>query len=194
MEGAGVEKRGRGGAEAATFVEIVKADGPAFCVFFFFLEETHGDAHPEKLRGLDAAVFAAGLIDDEVAIVEGLDAEVVEIEVSGGVESFGDFVEVGNFEQLGGEAFDGDAVLEVGFESGFVGLLEFVDAIAGDGPIEDFLVDVGEEDAAGEFREIGVFLDEGLGVEDNGVFEVLFGDFIADGAAEFAVDIGFGEI
>ena len=75
-----------------------------------------------------------------------------------------------------------------------MGVLQLVDAVAGDGPVEDFLVDVGEEDAAGEFREVGVFLDEGLGVEDDGVFEVLFGDFIANGAAEFALDFSFADV
>ena len=63
-------------------------------VGFLFLEEAHGDAHPEELRGLEAAVLAAGFVDDEVAIVEGLDAEVVEVEVGGGVEGVGEFVEV----------------------------------------------------------------------------------------------------
>ena len=194
MEGAGVEEGGGGGAEAAALVEVVKADGPTFGVIFFLFEEAHGDAHPEELRGLDAAVFAAGFIDDEVAIVEGLDAEVVEIEVGGGVEGFGEFVEVVNFQQLGIEAFDGDTVFQIGLEGGLVGVFQFIDAIAKDRPIEDFLVDVGEQDAGGELREVGVFFDERLGVEDDGVFEVLGGNFIADRAAEFAFDIGVGDV
>jgi hypothetical protein len=139
-------------------------------------------------------VFAAGFVNDEIAIVEGLDTEVVEVEVGGGVEGFGEFIEVVEVEELGVETFDGDAVLEVGFEGGFMGLLQFVDAVAEDGPVEYFLVDVGEQDAAGEFREVGVLLDECLGVEDDGVFEVFFGDLVADGAAEFALDFGFADV
>ena len=71
--------------------------------------------------------------------------------------------------------------------------LQLVDAVREDVPAEDFLVDVGEEDAAGELGEVGVLLDEGLGVEDDGVLEVLFGDLVADGAAEFALDLGVGD-
>jgi hypothetical protein len=73
-----------------------------------------------------------------------------------------------------------------------VGFLQAADAVAQMIPVEDFFVDVGELDAAGEFREVGVALDEGLRVEDDGVFEVLLGDFGADGAAEFAFDLDFG--
>ncbi len=97
-------------------------------------------------------------------------------------------------EQLGVEAFDGDAVLEVFLEALLVGFLELLDAIGGDVPIEDFLVDVGEEDAGGEFREVRVLFDEGLGVEDDGGFEILGGNFRADGAAEFALDLLLGEV
>jgi hypothetical protein len=85
-------------------------------------------------------------------------------------------------------------VLEVGLEGGLVGGFELVDAVAEDAPIEDFFVDVGEEDAGGKFREVGVFFDESLGVEDDGTFEVLGGNFVADGAAEFAFDLGFGDV
>ena len=90
VEGAGIEKGGRGGAEAAAFVEIVKADDPLLALGFLVFKETHGDAHPEELRGLDALVLVARLVDDEVAVVEGLYAEVVEIEVGGGVECVGE--------------------------------------------------------------------------------------------------------
>ena len=63
-------------------------------VLFLLHEEAHGDAHPEELRRLDAAGGLAGFVDDEVAVVEGLDAEVVEVEVGGGIEGVGEFVEV----------------------------------------------------------------------------------------------------
>ena len=53
-----------------------------------------------------------GLVHDEVAIVERLDAEEVELEVGGGIEGGGELVEV-VVEQRGREALDLDAALEV---------------------------------------------------------------------------------
>ena len=194
MESAGVKKGRRGGAEATAFVEVVEADGPLLGLGFLFLEKAHGNAHPEELRGLDALMLVARFIDDEVAVVEGLDAEVVEIEVGGGIEGGGELVEIVFLQQIRVEALDGDAVLEVGLEALFVGLLELVHAIGRDGPIEDFLVDVGEQDSGGELREVGVLLDEGLRVEDDGGFEVFGGNFRANRAAEFALDLGLGEV
>jgi hypothetical protein len=194
VEGAGVEEGGGGGAEAAAFVEVVKADGPASASFSSRLKRPMATRIQKNCGVSMRRWLAAGFVDDEVAVVEGLDAEVVEVEVGGGIEGFGEFVEVVNFQQLGIEALDGDAVFEIGFEGGLVGVFQFVDAVLEDGPVEDFLVDIGEEDAAGEFREVGVLFDEGLGVEDDGVLEVLFGDLIADGAAEFAFDLDVRDV
>ena len=59
-------------------------------------------------------------------------------------------------EQARIEALDRDAVLEVFLEGALVGGLERADAVAHDVPAEDFLVDVGELDAAGELGEVGV--------------------------------------
>ncbi len=59
----------------------------------------------------------AGLVDDEVAVVERLDAEEVEVEVGGRVEGVGELVEVVVVEELGVEALDLDAVLEVGLKA-----------------------------------------------------------------------------
>ena len=84
-------------------------------------------------------------------------------------------------------------MLEVGAEGFFVGGFEAFDAVVDDVPVEDFFVDVGEEDAAGEFGHVGVFLDEGAGVEADGFLEVFGGDFGADGAAEFALEDVFAE-
>ena len=84
-------------------------------------------------------------------------------------------------------------MLEVAAEGFGVGGFEAFDAVADDVPVEDFFVDVREEDAAGEFGHVGVFLDEGAGVEADGFLEVFGGDFGADGAAEFALEFVFAE-
>ena len=59
-------------------------------------------------------------------------------------------------------------MLEVCLECCDVRSLYPFDAVAEDIPIEDFFVDVGEEDAASELGEVCVLLDECLGVENYG--------------------------
>jgi hypothetical protein len=112
-----------------------------------------------------------GLVDDEVAVVDGLDAEEVELEVGGGVEGGGELVEV-VLEEARVEALDLDATVEVAAEGAAGGSAQGADAVANDVPAEDLLVDVGELDAAGELGEVGVLLDQGLGIEDDGLLEV----------------------
>ena len=193
VEGAGIEQGGGGGAEAAAFVEVVEAGDPLLAVLGLGLEEAHGDAHPEELGRLEAAWLGACLIDDEVAIIHGLHAEVVEVEVGGGIEGLGEGIDVVAGEEIGVDAFDVDAVGEVFLEGIAVGDADAGDAIADDVPLEHFLVDVGEEDAASEFREVGIFFDQCAGIEDDGLLEVVGGNFRADGAAQFALDLVFGE-
>ena len=110
----------------------------------------------------------SGLIDDEVTIVECLNTEVVEVEVGCWVERFAEFFDIVFFKQLRMQAFDGHCVFEVGFEALFVRIFEFFNPIGRDVPVENFLVDVGEQDTGCELREVGIFFDEGLGVEDDG--------------------------
>ena len=193
MEGAGVEKCRRGRAEAAALVEIVEADDPLLAVFDFRFEQAHGDAHPEELGCLEAAWFVAGLVDDEVAIIHRLHAEIVEIEVGAGVERIGEDVDVEGVEQIGMDALDSDAVGEVAAEGIAVRGFDASDAIAQDVPAENFFVDVGEEDATSELREVGIFFDHRAGIEDDGLLEVIGGNFRADGATQLALDFVFCE-
>ena len=192
MQRAGVEQGRRGATEAAALVEIVEREHAGFAVAFFAEEEAHGDAHPEELRGLEAAGFLTSLVDDEVAIVEGLHAEEVEIEVGGGVEGVGEALEV-VVEELAVDALDVGTVGEVLLEGFLVELLQLAGAVGQDVPTEDFLVNVGELDTAGKLGEIGVLLDEGLRVEDDGLVEVLLGDLVEDGAEELHFDFLGGE-
>ena len=101
--------------------------------------------------------------------------EVIEIEVGGRIERGGERVEV-EVEEGGDEALDFDAALEVLAERAAVELRECFDAVPDDIPAENLLVDEGEQDAAGEFGEVGVVLDEGLGVEDDDGLEIVAAD------------------
>ena len=142
MEGAGIEERRSGGTEAAAFVEVVKADDPVFGVGFLGLEKSHRNAHPEELGRFHAAWLIAGLVDVEVAIVEGLDAEEIEVEVGRGIKGISETVEVVFLKNVRRDAFDLDAVLEVGFEVFLMSLLESLDAVFLNVPRQDLLVNV----------------------------------------------------
>jgi len=94
VQRARVEKGRRGGAEAAGLVERVERGDPRLAIAGLAQEEAHGHAHPEELRGLDAARLLADLVHDQVPVVEGLDAKEVELEVGRGVEGRGQADEV----------------------------------------------------------------------------------------------------
>jgi len=188
MERAGVEERRGRAAEAAGLVERVEADDPVLAVLLLAEEEAHRDAHPEELGRLEAAGRLDRLVDDQVAVVHRLHAEELEVQVGHRVEGVGELREV-VLAQVGREAADRDAAVDVGGELRAMEFLELGDAVAGDAPAEDFLVDVGEADAGGELREVGVDLDEALGVELDGLAEVGLGDLVEETAAEFGFDL-----
>jgi len=147
------------------------------------------DTRNQKNCGrLDAAGGFLGFVDDQVAIVERLDAEEVEFQVGRGVERGAEFGEV-VVEQTRVKAFDGDAVLEIFLEGALVEVLQFANAVAEDVPTEHFLVEVGELDAAGKLGEVSVFFDQSLRIEDDRGIEVLLGNLVVDGAAELELDL-----
>ena len=166
----------------------MEADDPILAALLFAEEEAHGDAHPEELRRLEAAGRLYRLVDDEVAVVHRLHAEEFEVEVRHRVEGVGELSEI-VLTKVGRETADRNTAVDVGGELSAVEFLELGHAVAGDAPAEDFLVDVGEADAGGELREVGVDFDEGLGVELNGFTEVDFVDFVEETAAQVGLDL-----
>jgi hypothetical protein len=66
----------------------------------------------------------------------------------------------------------------------------------GDTPGEGFLVDVGEQDAAGEKARCGVHIEEGLGVEDDRVAALLGREIQRDAVEEAGQQflVGKGEL
>lgn len=186
--GAAVEECGGGGAEAAAFVEAVELNSPVFALLFFVEKEAHSNAHPEELWGLYAADRVDGFVDDEVAVVEGLDAEVVEVEVGGGIEGIGKNVEI-VVEQPGVKALDADAVLQIGAESASVAVFDRCDTVAQNVPFKDFFVDVGEEDACSKFGEVGVLFCERFDVEDKGLLKIGGAHLFVEGTAQLGLDL-----
>ena len=94
MQCTGIEKRRGRTAEAARLVERVEADSPLFAIRLLAEEEAHGNAHPEELGRLEATVGTLRLVDDQIAVVEGLHAEELEIHVGHRVEGVGQLSEV----------------------------------------------------------------------------------------------------
>ena len=166
----------------------MQADDPVLAVLLLAEEEAHRDAHPEELGRLEAAGRLDRLVDDQVAVVHRLHAEELEVEVGHRVEGGGELGEV-VLAEIRREAADRDAAFDVGGELGAMEFLELGDAVAGDAPAEDFLVDVGEADAGGELGEVGVDLDEALGVELDGLAEVGLGDLVEETAAQLGLDL-----
>ena len=169
VAGAGIEKSGGGRAEATALVEFV--EGPS--LYFFLLlcgEESHGDAHPEELGRLNTALVreAFSLIDDEVAVVQGLYTEVVELEVGRRVERLSELVDVVVFD-LVVEATDFSAVFDVLLEFPLVKSFESSYAVFNNVPTEHLFIDIRELDPGGELGEVRVLLDQGSGVESDGL-------------------------
>ena len=112
MQRARVEERRGAAAETAALVELVKPGDPGLTVALLIEHQAHRNAEPEVLGRLNPAGRLAGLVDDQVAIVERLDAQEVEFQIRRGVEDRGESGEI-VIEEAGIEPLDGDAVLEV---------------------------------------------------------------------------------
>jgi len=139
--GARVEQRRGRAHEVERRQQVVELDGARFAVLFT-QGQAHRDAHVERLRHLDA-----GFADmQEVAVVQGLQADVAELQVAVGDDRLGQLlqVELAQFlvQQLGVDAL-GDVLREVGDVFGGGAGLRHVLA-------EDLLADRVQQDARGD--------------------------------------------
>ena len=171
-----------------TGVETVEVNDASFGVVLFVDHQAHGNSHPEELGSFNAAVFLPSLIDDEVAVVKGLDAEIVKVEVGSRIDCVSQAVEV-VFEQARMNTLDFGAANEVLFEGPAVKFTERTNAVTNNVPLKDFLVNVGEKDTAGKLGEVTVLFDEALGVEDDCFLEILFAHLVKESTAEFLLDL-----
>ena len=193
MEGPGIEKRWRARAEPAALIQVVEPDYPGLAVGGLVDEEPHRDTHPEKLRRFQPAGLLAGFVHDEIPVVEGLDAEEVEIHVRRRVDRIGEHVEIER-QQFRREAVDRNPVPQVALERLPVRRTQPLDPVAHDFPVQHLLVDIGEHNPRGELREIRVQLDQRARVEDDRVFQDVLADLSPDRTAEFALDLDGVEV
>ena len=84
VQRSGVEQGGRRTHEVEGRQDLVELDGASFAVDLVE-RQTHGDAHEEDLRQLDALSTQV----QKVAVIQRLQAEVVELQIARGVESLG---------------------------------------------------------------------------------------------------------
>lgn len=168
MQRAGVEE-GRGGrTKSATLVELIEADHPVFTIVLLGLEEPHRNPHPEKLGGLHPSRLAvSGLVDDQIAIVEGLDPEVIKVEIGRGIKSVRQTIKVIALQQFRADPLDLHPVPEVALELLLVCSLEGGNAVPLNRPVEHFFVDVTQQNAGRELRKVGILFDERLRIQDD---------------------------
>ena len=176
--GARVEQ-GRGRAhEVEARQQVVELDRARFAVLFA-QRQAHRDTHVEGLRHLDA-----GFADvQEVAVVQGLQADVAELQVAVGDDRLGQLlqVELAQFlvQQLGGYAL-GDVLREVGHVfGGGAGLRDFL--------AEDFLTDGVQQDARGDLAVGRVLFHQRAGSQDRRLVQLF------DRHAVVQVLDGFGQ-
>jgi hypothetical protein len=112
--------------------------------------QAHRDAHPEELGSLDALVGVTGLVDDEVAVVEGLDAEEVEVEIRGRDRSLRRGGRDSYSSSFGERRSISTPRTRFALKARRWNSARRAMPSRDDVPVEHFLVDVAEENAGGE--------------------------------------------
>jgi len=96
MRGAAVEQRRGRAHEVKTRQQVVELDGTALAIQLP-QGQAHGDPHEKGLRHLNPTALAAEgvvAIDQEVAVIKGLQAQVIKVEIVLGFEGSGHALEV----------------------------------------------------------------------------------------------------
>ena len=191
MQRARVKQRRSRRAKATAFVEIVESDNPLLAIFGFVLEQTHGNTHPEKLRRFQATRLRTRFVDDQITVIHRLHAEIIEIEVGTGIQGIGEGIDLIFLQQLRVNALDRNAVREVASERIAVSGFDASNAIAQDIPAQHFFVNVREQNATSEFREIGILFNHRASIENDRLLEIIGRNFRTDRATQLAFDFIF---
>ena len=171
---AGVEQGGRAGHEVEAGQHVVELDGARLAVDLA-QRQAHGHAHEEGLRHLDA-----GFVDvQEVAVVQGLQAEVVELQVAAGVQRS---TQAGQVEllqllvqQLGLHTLLDELREVLGVARGHLAL--------GDLAAQDFAADGVQQQARRGAGVAGILLDQRAGGQYGGLVDLVDGHAVVEVAA-----------
>ena len=149
--------------------------------------DAHRDPQPEELRRLDALGRDARLVDEQVAVVQRLHAEELEIEVGRRIDR---------------SAKARDVVLQHRSSirphatprsrsprnASTCALRRPSDAVPLDRPVEHLLVHEREQHARREAAEVGVAIDQRAGVQDDEAREVVAADAVVDPSSQLGLD------
>ena len=128
------------------------------------------------------------LVDNQVTVVQGLNPKEVEFEIRQRVESRRHLLQI-VFEQILTEPSDRYPPVNGFPEPPTVKVPQRPHPIPHDVPTEHLLINKGELDPAGKLREIGIFFDQGLGVEADGIVQVRFFDSVKNRAPQLLLDL-----
>ncbi len=184
-QGAGVEQGRRGGHVVEAGQQVVELDG-AFVLLWLFNGQAHGDAHEEDLRQFDTGAVAV----QEVAIVQGLQAEVAEQLVAVVVNRGAQLLQV-VVGQLGVQQFVVDTGLDVGGQRPGVQLGHLAMGRAGRNleVTEGFGTQVVEQQAGGDLTVARFALDQGAGGHHQRGVHVDLGHAVVQVLQGFLLDV-----
>ena len=193
VERAGVKERRRARTKTAAFIKVVEAHNPVFALCRLFDEESHSDTHPEKLRRLKATRCFFRFINDEVAVVERLDSQKIEIHISGWVDGFRENIQIVS-EQLWRKTLNTHSSAQITFKGLAMGITKHLDAVTLYFPIQNFLVNIRQHDASRKLGKIGIALDERPRIQNDRIFQDVFSHLGGEGSAQLALDLKGVEI
>ena len=184
-QGAGVEQ-GRGGAHVVEAGEqVVELDGALFLVLFFD-GQTHGDTHEEALRQLDAGI----VVVNEVTIVQGLQAQVGELQITVALDRGAKAGHV-VFTQFRAQQFQLDAFADVGGEGIAVQRVHLflVGTLGHAQVLQCFSADLVHQQASGDLGVVGLHFDQGACGHHHGGVDVVDGDAVVQVLDGFGDDL-----
>ncbi len=189
-QGAGVEQGGRGAHEVEAGEQVVELDGLAFAVDLVD-RQAHGHAHEERLGQLETDAL---VVMDEVAVVEGLQAQVGERQVAAGLHGGGDALHV-VLRQARVQQLQFHRTVDVVAEIVGIDIRHLLLGLhPGHGQkIQGFAAQYVHEQAGGGIGIVGLGFDEGAGAHHQGLGNVFFLHAVEQVAAAVVEnDLGVG--
>ena len=183
-QGAGVEQGGGGTHVVEGRQQVVELDGT--CLAVLLLDgQAHGHAHEEDLRQFEADA----VLVDEVAVVQGLQAEVGELLVALVIDGLAQFLQV-EFLQLGIDQLELGAFLDVGRQGLGVQLGHLVmgGALGHAEEAQGFGAQGVHQQAGGDVGVVRLALDQGARGHHQGGVDVLLGDAVVEVLQGLALD------